>query len=64
MINYAIVLDHITLVGEHLIVLLGWVDEVGSCPVLPMDEVAAHREGVEGVVVALRVIGREIEHDV
>ena len=64
MIYNAVVLHNITLVGEHLIVFLSRIDKVGACPVLPVYKVAAYREGVESVVVALRIISREIEHDV
>ena len=63
-VDHAVVLDNVALVGEHLVVGFGGYDEVGACPVLPVYEVARDGEGVVGVILAVGVIGREVEHDV
>ena len=63
-IHYTVVFYHVALVGKHLVVGFRRDDEVCSRPVLPVDEVATDGEGVVGVVLAVGVIGREVEHDV
>ena len=64
MIHHAVVLHHVALVGKQLVVGLGGDDEVGTVPVLPVDEVARDGEGVVGGILSGGVVGREIEHDV
>ena len=64
MIDHALVLHHATLVGKHVIVGFGGIDEVRARPVLPVYKVGTHGKGVEGIVPALRMIGREVEHHV
>ena len=63
-IHHSVVLQHIALVGKHLVVGLCGVDKVVALPLLPVHEVAAHREGVEGVVGSRGVERREPEHHI
>ena len=55
MIHRVVPVHHITLMRKHLVVGLGRDNQVGTRPVLPMHEVAAHRKRVEGIVFARRV---------
>ena len=57
-------LHHIALVGKHLVVGLRGRDEVWSCPVLPVYEVARDGECIEGIVLTFRIVGREVEHNI
>ena len=57
-------LQHITLMGEHIIIRFGRINQVGSLPVLPVHQVPAYGKCIVGVVFSLRIIGREIEHDI
>ena len=57
MIHRVVPVHHITLMRKHLVVGLGRDNQVGTRPVLPVHEVAAHRKCVEGIVFARRVEG-------
>ena len=62
-VDHSIVLHHVALVGKHLVVGLRGDNQVRARPVLPMQQVTADGEGVIGVIFAVGIIGREIEHD-
>ena len=63
-IHHTVVLYHVTLMCKHLVVGFGGNDEVCTRPVLPVNEVAADGEGVVGIILAVGVVSREVEHDV
>ena len=50
--------------GKQLVIRLRGPDEVGARPVLPVNQVARDGEGVIGSILAVGVIGREVEHDI
>ena len=64
MVHHALMLQHITLMGEHIIIRFGRINQVGSLPVLPVHQVPAYGKCIVGIVFSLRIIGREIEHDI
>ena len=49
-VDYSVVLHYIALVGKHLVVGLGWPDEVFTLPTLPMQQVAADSKSIESVI--------------
>ena len=63
-IDHSVVLDDVTLMGKHLVVGLGRIDEVLALPVVPSHQVVAAREGVVGLVGAGGIEGGEVEHHV
>ena len=61
-IYHAVMVDHGALVSEHFVVRLRRHNEVFALPVGPVNHVVAGGKGVERVIFACRVEGREVEH--
>ena len=64
MVYDTVVLDDTALVREEVLIVFCRIDEVGSLPLFPVDEVSRHGEGVIRAVFPLWVESGEIEHDI